>query len=203
MLTVLSALLFVHRTTYSWKRLAGASGCSKPKIETVDVEQIDRPESAPNDDDIQPHPLGFPGDYSTTPLRWEKLWEKPCGRYASFYFSHPGVVRISIPDHGLQFTAFVLPKRSSSAKIDGLPGNHLEKAAVIFGRHITEGFYVNHVVAAPLGAPLARGESLVSHLGVQSPESKLRMASRPNVSIAHEMAVVISHCHGPLPGSVQ
>lgn len=96
----------------------------------------------------------------------------------------------------------MLPERSSPAKIDSLPGNHLGKAAVIFGGHIAKGFYVNHLVSALISAPLGCGESLVSHLGVQSPEAKLRMASKPIVAIAHEMAVVISHCHGPLPGTV-
>lgn len=99
--------------------------------------------------------------------------------------------------------ALLLPEWSSPAKIDSLPDNHLGKAAVIFRGHITKGFYVNHLVFALIGAPLACSKSLVMHLDVQSLEAKLRMASKPIIAIVHEMAMVISHFHVSLSRAVE
>lgn len=99
--------------------------------------------------------------------------------------------------------ALLLPERLSPAKIDSLPDNHLGKAAVIFGGHIAKDFYVNHLVFALIGVPLACSKSLVVHLNVKSLEAKLRMTSKPIIAIVHEMAMVISHFYISLLRAVE
>lgn len=112
-------------------------------------------------------------------------------------------VCILVPNHDLQLTALLLPEQSSPAKINGFPGNHLRKAAIIFEGHIAKGFYINHLVFALIGVPLVCSKSLVAHLGVQNPKAKLKMASKSIVAIAYEMAIVISHFHVPLSRAVK
>lgn len=99
--------------------------------------------------------------------------------------------------------ALLLPELLSPAKIDSLLGNHLGKAAVIFGGYIAKDFYVNHLVFAFISALLTCSKSLVVHLDVQSLEAKLRIASKPIIAIVHEMAMIISHFHISLPRAVE
>lgn len=62
-------------------------------------------------------------------------------------------VGVCIPDYGLQFAAFVLPKRSRSAYVGCLSGDHLRKMAVVPQDHLPEGLYADHFARTFVRAP--------------------------------------------------
>lgn len=112
-------------------------------------------------------------------------------------------VSSAVSNQGLQLATFILPKKLSSIKINCFSSKHFREIAVIFWRYFTKSFNVHYFVNSIIDTLFAYGKSLLAHLGIQCPKSKLRMTNKLIILISHQMKMIIRQLHQFFSGIVE